>query len=533
MTAPELRPYQVEAIAAARDRFRAGDRGTLIVLPTGTGKTVVFAEIARLTVERGGRVLVLAHRSELLGQALRKLRDVGVRAGLEQGPYRAGSADVVVASVATLKGKRLAAWAPDAFGVVVIDEAHHATSKSYRAIVNHFVGARILGVTATPDRADGVGLDSMFGARPCYVLELRAAIAAGYLVPIKARSVQVDVDLDAIKRSRGDFDTGELADAYTEAAVLDASARALLAERGHRPTVAFTVNVAHAHALAAAINAHRPGLAVAVSGDSTDAERTAAAEGLIGGSIGVVCNAALWTEGFDCPPLSCVAIFRPTGSRGLFAQMIGRGTRPHPQSSKADVLVLDFAGTTKRHRLATAADVLEGDLPDEVADLVVEELRADGGGDVEAAIAKVKAHLAAVRNAPIARWLTSEIGDLLGEEVDLRLCSEGFGDVRREQLDELKSLGFYKIPPGFSDLAAAKVIAILANRRRRGLCSYRQATKLRGHGVAPALVAGMTKDQAGKELERHGERAWSAAPPPRQESLERVTADRVPLRRPE
>ena len=391
MTAPTLRPYQVEAIAAARERFRSGDRGTLIVLPTGTGKTVVFAEVARLTVERGRRVLVLAHRSELLTQAIAKLRAVGVDAALEQGPNRAGSANVVVASVATLKSKRLAAWSPDAFGVIVIDEAHHATAASYRKIVDHFASAKILGVTATPDRADGIGLDSLFGSRACYVLELRAAIAAGYLVPIRARSIRVDVDLDGIKRSRGDFDVGELSDAMTEAAVLDASARALLAERGHRPTVAFTVDVEHARKLAEAINAHRPGLAVHVSGKSTDEQRKAAADGLIAGSIGIVCNAALWTEGFDCPPVACVAIYRPTGSRGLFAQMIGRGTRPSPATGETDVLVLDFAGTTKRHRLVSAADVLEGDLPDDVAELVVEELRAEGGGDVEAAITRARA----------------------------------------------------------------------------------------------------------------------------------------------
>jgi superfamily II DNA or RNA helicase len=530
VTAPELRPYQVEAIAAARERFRAGDRGTLIVLPTGTGKTVVFAEIARLTVERGRRVLVLAHRSELLKQALAKLRAVGVRAALEQGPNRAGDADVVVASVATLKAKRLAAWASDAFGVIVIDEAHHATSKSYRAIVDHFAGAKVLGVTATPDRADGVGLDSLFGERACYTLPLRDAIAAGYLVNIRARSVKVDVDLDAIKRTRGDFDVGELSEAMTEAAVLDASARALLAERGHRPTIAFTVDVAHAHKLAAAINAHRPGLAVAVSGDSSDDERTAAADGLIAGSIGIVCNAALWTEGFDCPPVSCIAILRPTGSRGLFAQMIGRGTRPNPPTGKTDVLVLDFAGTTQRHRLVSAADVLEGDLPDDVAALVVEELRADGGGDVEAAIAKAKAHLAAVRNAPIARWLSSEVGDLLGEDVDVRLCRDGFGLASPTQLDALKGLGFYRIPVGLTDLAAAKLIAVLANRSRRGLCSYKQAGMLARRGVPADRIRTMRKGEASDELERLGAGKLGDRD---QRPPERVTADRVPLRRPE
>lgn len=526
--APKLRPYQGDAIAAARDAYRAGERATLIELPTGTGKTVVFAEVARLTVERGGRTLVLAHRTELLKQARRKLLDVGVQAEIEQGPRRAGDADVVVASVATLKGKRLEAWSADAFALIVIDECHHAVSKSYRKIVDYFASARVLGVTATPDRADGVGLGELFQSI-CYRLELRRAIAEGHLVPIKARAIKLDVDLDAIKRSHGEFDTEQLGAAMSEAAVLDASARALLAERGDRPTIAFTVNVAHAHVLAAAVNAHRPGLAVAVSGESTDDEREGAEAGLLDGSIGVVFNAALWTEGFDCPPVACIAVFRQLGSRALLAQMIGRGTRPSPATGKTDVLVLDFAGSTARHRLVTPADVLEGDLPEDVADLVVEELRAEGGGDVEAAIAKAKAELARVRNAPAARWISSEVGGLLGEDVDVRLGGDGFSLASQWQLAELAGLGF-RVPAGLTDLQATKILAILAKRSRLGLCTYRQATNLRRRGVDPKVIATMKRGEASAELERRGAGKLVDR---RSETLQRVTADQVPLRRPE
>lgn len=214
-SSPELRPYQVAAVAGVRERFAAGDRATLLVLPTGTGKTVVFAEVARRVVARGRRVLVLAHRRELLEQAIGKLAAAGVRAELEQGPARAGDAPVVVASVATLRGPRLASWARDAFALVVVDEAHHATATSYRAILDHFAPARALGVTATPDRADGAGLGAVFES-VAFRFDVATAIREGWLAAIRGRRINLEgLDLDRVRTVAGDLDRTELATIMT------------------------------------------------------------------------------------------------------------------------------------------------------------------------------------------------------------------------------------------------------------------------------------------------------------------------------
>ncbi|MCX5743922.1 MAG: DEAD/DEAH box helicase family protein [Proteobacteria bacterium] len=153
-----LRPYQVAAVAAIREQFRAGCRSTLLVQATGTGKTITFSDVARRTVDRGGRVLIVVHRDELIQQADDKLRAAGLTPGIEKAASYAGNASVVIASVQTLRGKRLAAFAFDAFALVIVDEAHHAVAPGYRAILAYFTTARVLGVTATPDRLDGKGI---------------------------------------------------------------------------------------------------------------------------------------------------------------------------------------------------------------------------------------------------------------------------------------------------------------------------------------------------------------------------------------
>lgn len=489
--APELRPYQLAAIEAVEARFAAGERATLVVLPTGTGKTVLFAELARRRVTAGHRALVLAHRTELLTQARAKLEAVGVHAAIEQGPQRAGQADVVVASVQTLRGPRLATWSPGAFDVVIIDEAHHATATTYRAIVDHFAGARILGVTATPDRADGQGLGPIFQS-VAYSYDLGAAIRDGYLAPIRARRVKLEVDLDKVKTTAGDLNQGQLGAAMTDPAVIEATARALLDTVGARRTVLFSVTVAHAALLVDALNLHRPGCARWVSGESADDEREAAARDLSTGRVQIVANAALWTEGFDCPAIEAVAIARPTKSRGLFTQMVGRGTRLHP--GKADCLVVDFAGLTSKHRLVSTVDVLAGDAPE--AELVRERAEREDV-DVEAALADARREIERARHAPTLRWVAEDVADLLGVEIDPRLLATGFDlatDWQRQQLED-KGL---KPPAGLTELAATKILDEIKNRQRRGLATIKMVRFLGRCGVPHELGTTLTFGRAGE-----------------------------------
>lgn len=491
MTAPVPRPYQVAAVDAVRERFRAGDHSTMIVMATGLGKTVTFADIIARTVARGRRALVLAHRTELLSQALDKLRAAGVDAALEQGPARGGDAPSVVASVATLRGRRLEAWPRDAFGLVVVDECHHATSASYRAILGHFDRAYVLGCTATPDRADGAAMGDLFQS-VAYRYEIAEAIRDGWLAPVHARRVRVDVNLDAVRTVGGDFDQGQLGQVMCNAAVTAAIADAIIEQAGDRRTILFSVSVAHAHELAQALNERRPGIARAVSGQSSAEERAAAARDLASGAVQIVANAALWTEGFDLPAVSCIALARPTKSRALYAQCVGRGTRLAP--GKADLLLLDFVANTRRHKLIGPADVLAGaDVSEEAKRRADERLEGDGGDVLEELAAaeaaeqaeidrmvKIAAELARERRQ--IRWMAEEVADLFGER--LELDPDRWPEPATEsQVAALKRAG---IEQAMTKGQASELLASIQRRRDLGLCTYKQARLLKKLGITNA-----------------------------------------------
>ncbi|HEU4427326.1 MAG TPA: DEAD/DEAH box helicase family protein, partial [Myxococcota bacterium] len=268
----KLRDYQRAALDGAREQLRKGKKRVLLVLPTGCGKTVIFSEAIRLCTAKGGKALVLAHRTELLDQARKKLKAVApdLRVELEQAGARASTrADVVVASVQSLKGPRLERFPLDFFDLVIVDEAHHATAKSYRTILDHF-RARVLGVTATPDRADETKLGEVFDAVG-FTYEMRAAIADGYLVPLKLRSVVVEaLDMRHVKSRGGDFVEADLVAALEGDEVLLEIAGPLPELAGDRPTIVFIAGVKNAYRLAEMLNTRtsRPGCAVALDGTS-------------------------------------------------------------------------------------------------------------------------------------------------------------------------------------------------------------------------------------------------------------------------
>lgn len=482
MTAPmQLRPYQTAAVEAVLARFRAGDRSTLLVLPTGCGKTVVFADIARRGVQWRRRTLVLAHRTELLDQARSKLLAVGVDAAIEQADQRAGDAPVVVASVQTLRGARLASFAPDAFHLIVVDEAHHAAAASYGAILGHFSGAKVLGVTATPDRLDGAALGAVF--QSCaYRYELRQAIRDGWLAPIRARRVVVDgVDLGGVHTRAGDFDQGELAEVMADAVALHGVAKPLLDLSGDRKAILFAVNVAHAKALAEVLNAYQPGIARAVDGSASATERAGVLEAFRAGAFRVLVNCALFTEGFDEPSIACVGIARPTKSRALYTQMVGRGTRL--AEGKTDCLVLDFTAMAGRHRLVGPADVLAGR---ELADGMradVERLLAADAVDVDQALEVAARTYEHTKVQAVARYRSEEIDPFLG---DLPPVQPGpwSGDLATEgQRRALERAGLDDLPAELTKGEASRWIDAITKRREAGLATLKQVRLLRRHGV--------------------------------------------------
>jgi superfamily II DNA or RNA helicase len=483
-----LRPYQVAAVEAIGQQFAAGHQRTLLVLPTGTGKTQVFAQVIAQAVARGARALVLAHRTELLAQAQARLEAVGLWAQREQADQRAGLARVVVASVQTLRGARLQAWAPTAFGLIVIDECHRATAAGYEAIVRHFADADVLGVTATADRADGQRLGRLFPT-VAYELTLRDALRGGWLAPICARRVELAVDLDTVRTVAGELDAEELGSALTAPAALAGVVAPLLALAGARPTLVFAVTVAHAHALVAALNARRPGCARAVSGASSPFERQRAAVDLAAGRVQFVANAQLWTEGFDLPAISCVALVRPTKSRALYTQMVGRGTRLAP--GKTDCLVLDFTGNTRRHRLMSPVDLF-GPAPPEAARRRAEQHLTTSGGDVQAVVdAAVEAEARAAIDAAAAaaaarqvRWISQDVLELLGDEVpeDPATVAAPPTLATHEQRAVLAAAGI-AVAPALTAAEAQRVLEALGRRHRAGLATYKQVRLLRTFGV--------------------------------------------------
>jgi superfamily II DNA or RNA helicase len=354
-----LRPYQVRAVDAAERELQV-KRRALLVMATGGGKTIVFAALAERWRARG-RVLVLAHREELLTQAADKIAaSTLLSTGIEQAGNRVRGAlpDVVIASVQTLaQPQRRASFAPDAFDLVVVDEAHHATASTYRAVLDYFGAAARLGVTATPDRADGVRLDAVLG-RTVFRYPIRQAVREGYLVDLRRRAVVLDgLDLSRVSQRAGDYDAAELEAEMVRAPAVEAVARTVFAHASGRPTVLFCAGIAHSRAVAAALNALRPGIAAAASGD--DREGVAM---LQRGEVDILCNADLTTEGFDFPPLSCVGLVRPTKSLGRATQQVGRVTRLYP--GKRDGLVIEFIGS--RGGQVSTVDVVGADLSERV-----------------------------------------------------------------------------------------------------------------------------------------------------------------------
>ncbi len=482
------------------EAFGQGHRSALVVLPTGTGKTVVFAELARRTVEQGGRVLVLAHRTELLEQAGAKLRSVGIEPGLEQGGSRAAAERVVLASVQTLRGARLARLAQDGFGLIVIDEAHHATAAGYRAILDALPAAKVLGVTATPDRLDGEALGKVF-ATVAARYELRDAIRDGWLSRIEAQRVRVEVDLDRVHTRAGDFDQRELAAEYMTEQAIRGVVEPLEKVAGDRRTILFSVTVEHAEALALHLNVRAPGTARAVSGQTPAAERAEVVARFRRGELRTLVNCALYTEGFDCPEVEVVAIARPTKSRALFAQMVGRGTRLAP--GKDACLVLDFCGNSKRHKLIGPADLLAGseDPPD------VLERAHELGGDVDQALDQARAEAAerarASSSNEVRRYVIEAV-DLFGTQLDLRFDD---GQAATERQREVLERAGLPAPEKLSRKAASGLIDLLVQRRQLGLCTFKQARLLRRNGIDART---MTMEQAGKAIGDLKSR-WSGA----------------------
>ena len=341
----KLREYQLDAVEKLREKIRSGARSLVLVSPTGSGKTVIASHIIDNASTRGVPVLFLAHRKELIDQASGKLTAFEVPHGVIMAGYPSDTtAPVQVASVQTAIRRKM----PAHFRLIIVDEAHHAAAESYRKIIDLYPDAIVIGLTATPFRADGRGLGNTFTdwVRVASVSEL---IDWGFLVPAKYWAPS-SVDLQGVKRSKGDFDEAELADRVNKPRLIGNIVEHYAKITPWQRAICFAVNCDHSRAIVDAFKAS--GIPAAhLDAETPRGERENILADLALGNIHVVSNCGILSEGYDNPAVSVCIQARPTMSLSLHLQQIGRVLRPHPDKQFA--VVIDHAGNTLRHGMAT------------------------------------------------------------------------------------------------------------------------------------------------------------------------------------
>lgn len=513
-------------------------RSTLVVMPTGTGKTVVMGEVASRWPT--GRVLLMAHREELIFQGAKKIAAMtGDECGIEMGDIESPEGSifskprVVVSSVQTLnssrRGKlRMERFDPLEFGLLLTDEAHHATAATYRRVYDWFYTnpkLKHLGVTATPDRADEEALGQIFDS-VAFEYGILDAINDGWLVPINQQFIHVEgLDLSSCKADKNDLKDADVARVMNQEGLLHKVVDPVVQIAGDTPTLVFAASVEHAHRMAEIFNRHKPDSAIAIDGGTDKDDRRNQLQRFARGEFQYLCNMGVFLEGFDEPRIGCVAMARPTKSRALYAQVAGRGTRPLPglvdginaaetrreliaASGKPSMLMLDFVGNSGRHKLVCTADILGGNESDEVVERATrnakkesasgrktnmqdelqkareeleEELRQRHAAEAMAAqarkqlIARAKFSTKAVNPFDIFDVVPRrEPGYLKGKRPTPKMIAalERF-KVDRETIDAL-SLG-----------QAGQMLDVLVKRAKAGLCTSKQAKILQRFGYSP------------------------------------------------
>lgn len=512
----KLRPYQEEAREKVQHEWEEGRKRTLLVLPTGCGKTIVFSKIIEDRVRLGERVLVIAHRSELLEQASDKLKTAtGLNTALEKAEntsigswYR-----VVVGSVQTLqREKRLKQFPKDYFDTIIIDEAHHALSSSYQNVLSYFDEAQVLGVTATPDRGDKQNLGKVFDSL-AYEYSLIDAINSGYLSKISAITIPLTLDLSKVSQQAGDFkaaDIGTALDPY-----LDQIADEMVKQCKDRKTVVFLPLVKTSQKFKDILNS-KGFKAAEVNGSSED--RTEVLKDFDNDKYNVLCNSMLLTEGWDCPTVDCIVVLRPTKVRALYSQMVGRGTRI--ASNKKDVLLLDFLWHTERHELCRPAHLVTDN--SKVAAKASENMAEDNNKEFELleAIETASKDVIAEREEALAKQLKEmrkrkrKLVDPLQFEMSIQ--SEDLSDYvpdfgwemappSKQQLKALEKFGIFTDDIGNAG-KASKLLDRLNKRKNEGLTTPKQIRFLEQRGFQHV---GMWKfNNAKKLIDRIAANGW-------------------------
>lgn len=595
----QLRPYQGEAADAIESNL--DEHGsTICVMATGLGKTVVLSEIVRRCP---GRSILFTHREELLWQGRNKLQvmmpheDIDIEMAEFQAHLRLGQLPkCVVASVQSLHAKRLAKFNPNWFDQLIFDECHHLrvkNSTTYGRILEHFSAnprIKILGVTATPDRHDGKSLGNIFKS-VAYDYSLPQAIRDGYLVPVQQNMVTItSLDLSTLSTYMGDLPAGSLDEVMSTERNLLGVAYPTLELTGDKKTLIFTAGVHQAHRLSEILNREKPGCAKAIDGGMGGSHRRDIVESYGRGDFQYLVNCNIATEGFDSPAIACVVMARPTKSRPLYSQMLGRGTRILPGviegtdakgndfqlntaaeriaaiagSAKPHLLVIDFTGNSGKHRLIHPADVLGGTteepLSDEITDIInskVSAATAVGESlDVSKVISEAKLELEAKKRleALAEQERVAKLREVIRANVQYSLRkltpmevfdlaeapkgNVGMNFVKRPTEGQVKSLremgvdvhhdqGEWWIgPPKFkaewkkiTQGTAGKLLNSLKERRKKDLCSYKQAMLLAKFGEDPHC----TFKEAKSIIDEIAAAGWKA----RNKTVEKLTEEQM------
>lgn len=515
----ELRPYQQQARDRIHAEWDAGHTRTLLVLPTGTGKTIVFASVAADQVRAGDRVLILAHRGELLEQAADKLqRSTGLVSAVEKAESTCLNSwfRVVVGSVQTLqRTARLERFPRDYFGTIIIDEAHHAITDGYRRILDYFSGAKVLGVTATPDRGDMRNLGEVFDSL-AFEYKLTDAIKEGYLCKIMAQTIPLQLDITSVTMSGGDYAVGDLGtalDPYLEQIAAEMARRCK-----SRKTVVFLPLIKTSQKFRDLLNTY--GFRAAEVNGQSDDRRQVLAD-FDAGKYNVLCNSMLLTEGWDCPSVDCVVVLRPTKVRSLYSQMVGRGTRLSP--GKTDLLLLDFLWMTDKHELCRPADLVCEDRT--VARQMTETLAETGcPEDIEQAAAQASEDVVAQREEALAKQLEEQrrkkakLVDPLQYEMsiqaeDLAGYVPAFGweagPPSEQQTAALEKLGI--LPDAVESAGKAALLLDRLNKRRdEGLTTPKQIRCLEKYGFQH--VGTWSFEAARHMIDRIAAQGWRGVP---------------------
>ena len=511
-----LRPYQEQAVAAVLSKWETARR-LLLVLPTGTGKTIVFAKLAEQMVMSGRRVLILAHRDELIRQAADKLiQATGMSCAVEKADETALDSleYITVGSVQTLmRSNRLERFPRDHYDVIVVDETHHILSPSYQRILDYWDQAHVLGVTATPDRGDKKNLGQFF-EELAFEYSIRQAIKDKWLCSIVAKTIPLNIDIAGVKTSQGDYDPKELGTALDP--YLEQIAGHLKTTIGRRQTLVFLPLIKTSEKFCGilqgiGLNARH------VSGVSED--RKELLRDFAANKFQILCNSMLLTEGYDCPQIACVVCLRPTKIRSLYAQIIGRGTRP--AEFKENLLILDFLWHTSKHDLCHPAHLIaeKPEVADAMTEIQDEAAKGDEPIDLETLDKAGESRAMKQREEALAKELRAQ-RNKKGKVLDpvwyaVSINADDLNDYEPSSLNELQ-------PPtnpqldllakwGFGDKSipnrgyASKLIDRLIARSKANMATPRQVRILAQYGRSAGTL---TFDEARACIDKIAKNGW-------------------------